>query len=76
MSKLRIQGENAFQILSHSFAVSPSTNGYTLQYSANGEEFTDWEEATPANETLVVNGLAKFMFFKLKGNSGYVDIQY
>lgn len=76
MSKIRVNNENAFQVLAHSFSVSPSTSGYVLQYSANGEEYTDWDEATPANENLVVNGVGKYMYFKLKGNTGNVDVQY
>lgn len=69
-----VEGENQFQILAHSFAVSPSNEGYTLAYSADGVNFTDWSEATPANETLVVNGIAKSMYFKLKGNNSNVII--
>lgn len=76
MGKKIISGEAPFQVLAHSFAVSPSASGYTLQYSANGEDYTDWSEATPANDTLVVNGVAKNMFFKLKGNTSEVEITY
>ena len=76
MAHIRVNGENAFQVLAHSFSVSPSAQGYTLQYSANGVDYTDYEEDTPANENLIVNGIGKFMFFKLKGNSSSVDVQY
>ena len=76
MSRLKIKGEQPFQILAHSFAVSPSAEGYTLNYSANGEEYTAWEEATPANDVLVVNGVAKLMYFKLVGNQSDVEINF
>lgn len=76
MAKIKINGEKPFQILAHSFSVSPSASGYTLQYSANGKDYTDWSENTPANENLVVNGIAKFMYFRLKNNTSEVDIQY
>lgn len=76
MSRLKITGEAPFQVLAHSFAISPSTEGYTLNYSANGVQYTPWEEATPANENLVVNGVAKMMYFKLVGNASDVDITY
>lgn len=76
MGNFKITGEKPFQILAHSFAVSPSSEGYTLNYSADGVHFTAWEEATPANETLVVNGVAKQMFFKLSGNASEVEITY
>lgn len=76
MSRLKITGEAPFQVLAHSFSCSPSAEGYTLNYSANGIDYTPWEEATPANETLVVNGVAKMMYFKLVGNASDVDITY
>ena len=76
MSRIKVKGEQPFQILAHSFAISPSSEGYTLNYSANGEEYTAWEGATPANEVLVVNGVAKLMYFKLVGNQSDVEINF
>ena len=76
MARIKITGEQPFQVLATSFAVSPSAEGYTLNYSANGVEYTAWEEATSANEVLVVNGVAKLMYFKLVGNASDVDINY
>ena len=76
MAKIKISGETPFQVLAHSFSVSPSTSGYLLQYSANGEQFTSYSKETPANENLIVNGIGKFMYFKLSGNTDTVDIQY
>ena len=76
MAEKTITGEVQFQVLAHSFAVSPSAEGYTLQYGVDGQNFTDWSEATPANENLVVNGIAKNMYFKLKGNNSTVIITY
>ena len=76
MAKLTINGEAAFQVLSHSFSVSPSSEGYTLQYSANGTEWTDYEEAVPADETLVVNDCAFGQYIKLSGNNSEVTVIY
>lgn len=76
MARIKVKGEESFQILAHSFAVTPSNEGYTLQYSATGEDFTDWVDPVPANETLVVNGCAKLMYFKLKGNNSDVEINF
>lgn len=76
MINLNVNGERVFQVLAHSFSVSPSAEGYTLAYSADGINFTDYEEATPANETLIVNGVNKGEFFKLKGNASQVVINY
>lgn len=75
MTKI-ITGEQPFQILAHSFSVSPSSEGYTLNFSANGTDYSAWSEATPANDTLVVNGIAKSMWFKLSGNNSEVSITY
>lgn len=71
-----IQAETPFQVLAHSFAISPSAEGYTLNYSANGTDYTAWAEATQANDTCVVNGAAKGMWFKLVGNKSEVEVNY
>lgn len=69
MNKMTINGEQMFSVLAHSFAVGQTSNGYTLMYSAGDGNFTAWEEETPANETLVVNDIAKGMIFYLSGNT-------
>ena len=71
-----INNEDAFQVLAHSFSLSPSSEGYTLAYSANGTDFTNYSEAVPANETLIVNGIAKGMFFKAVGNGSELALTY
>lgn len=73
---MKITGETIFYIPSNEFAISPSNEEYTLAYSADGVNFTNYEKATPAGETLVVNGIPKFMKFKLIGNNSTVTIQY
>ena len=75
MKKIVVTDEAAFSVLAHSFSVY-SDSSYTLNYSADGEHFTAWEESTPAGETLVVNGVAKGMYFYLDGNSGDAVIIY
>ena len=74
MAKKMIDGEAPFQVLAHSFGVSPSENGYTLEYSADGYDYTEWEEATPADENLFVINVPKCAYFRLKGNSGEVTV--
>ena len=73
---MKIQGEKPFQILAHSFAVSPSAEGYTLNYSADGIDFTAWADSTPADEVCMVINVAKGCYFKLVGNNSEVNIQY
>ena len=70
-----INGEAPFQVLSTAFAVHADVE-FTLQYSADGINYTDWGEATPQGETCVVNNFANGMYFKLKNNTGNATITY
>lgn len=72
----QITGEVPFQVLAHSFSVSPSESGYTLAYSADGISYTNHTAATPANEVLFVNGVPKNAWFRLIGNTGDITINY
>lgn len=76
MANKTISGETPFQVMAHSFSVSPSTSGYTLAYSADGIGYTNYSEATPANEVLIVNGVGNNMFFKAVGNTDSITITY
>ena len=76
MIQKTISGEQPVQILAHSVAFGPSAEGYTLHYSADGVNFTPYTEATPANETLMVNGLPKGVFLKLVGNASDVVVNF
>lgn len=72
-----ISGETPFQVCgAHSFSVSPSESGYTLAYSNDCETFTNYSESTPANETLLVNGVPNNVFWKLVGNTSTVQISW
>lgn len=73
---MKVEGSNSFSVPEKSFAVSPSAQGYVLKYSADGKNFTAYDEAVPANEVLVVNGVAKGMVYKLDGNTDTVFVQY
>ena len=76
MAMFKVSGETAFQVLSHSFSVSQSESGYTLNYSGDGIHWTAYDEATPANEDLIVNGIAFGQYIKLAGNTSEVTIIY
>jgi len=73
---IKVHGEAAFQVELPNFAISPSASGYTLNYSADGVNYSAWEEATAAGETLVVCGAAGGMFYKLVGNTANVTVTY
>ena len=76
MAQKKVHAETPFQVLAHSFAVSHAETSYTLEYSADGYDYTEWEESTPANETLFVVDIPKMTYFRLKGNTGDVVITY
>jgi len=72
--QLNITGETPFQVLAHSFSVSPSSEGYTVNYSADGVNYTAFTAATPANETLIANDCSWGQYIKLVGNASPVTI--
>lgn len=69
-------GETPFSVLANSFMVSPSAEGYTLEFSADGQNYTAWDEPTPANENLVVTNVPQECYYRLKGNKSTVTIKY
>ena len=73
---VKISGETAVQVQAHSFVVSQSESGYNLNYSGDGVNWTAYSEATPANEDLIVNGVAWGTYIKLVGNTGEVTINW
>lgn len=73
---IKVSGETPVQILAHSFIVSQSESGYTLNYSGDGISWTAYDEATPANEDLIVNFVAWGTYIKLAGNTSEVTINY
>lgn len=73
---MKITGEQVFAIRETNFGVSASNEEYTLNYSADGVNWTAWEASTPAGENLIVCNGAKGMRYKLVGNNSDVFIQY
>ena len=69
MAQKTISGENAFRSQRDSFGVGATSNGYTLSYSVDKETWTDFPQAVPAGENLIVNHIPVYMWFKLKGNT-------
>ena len=75
-TKKKVTNEEAFQVEASNFAISPSATGYTLNYSADGVNFTPWSEGTLADITQVVACAACGMYYKLVGNVGDVVITF
>lgn len=76
MATLKITGEQPFQVNAHSFIASPSATEYTFAYSADGKTYTNYTQSTPANENLIVFGVAFGTYCKLVGASGEIEIRY
>lgn len=68
MAKIKVNKEEAFQVPVSRFCVAATSEGYTLNFSADGVHFTPHTEGTLANKDQVVVGAAQGMFFKLAGN--------
>lgn len=72
--QIKVLDQERFKVAKNQFIVGPSANGYTLAYSADGVNFTEYTEATPAGENLIVNGVPQYAWCKLVGNQGEVDV--
>lgn len=70
MAAIKVSGEERFRAQKNQFAISPTTAGYTIAYSANGVDWTtDTDAVVPANENLVYLGAMQFGWYKMEGNS-------
>lgn len=68
--KRYVNGEEPFKCVKSTFAIGPTSNGYTLSFAVNKDSdvWTDWDEAVEADTNVVVNDATPFMYFKLTGN--------
>ena len=67
--KLTINKEEPFQVGAPIFCIGQTAEGYTLNYSVDGTNWTAWEEMTAAETDTVVTNAAASMYFKLAGNT-------
>lgn len=67
--KIKVNGETPFQVGASRFCIGQTAEGYTLNYSVDGTNWTAWEEMTAADTDQVVVNAAEGMYFKLAGNS-------
>ena len=69
MAAIKVSGEAKFRAQRNQFAIAPTSAGYTIAYSANGEDFTnDTDAVVPANENLVYLGAMTYGWYKMVGN--------
>lgn len=71
----KINGEQAFQILASSFVVSPSTEGYSLEVSADGFSFSPLFKVAP-NFVKMVTNVVNGAFYRCKGNASSLTINW
>lgn len=71
----KIQGQNPFQILSTNFSIGPSNEGYTLQISADGNDWSDLF-SVGANTTRMVTGVASGSYYRMNGNNSEVTVNW
>lgn len=71
----KIQGEAPFQVLTNNFSISPSKEGYTLQISADGVNYSNLF-SVGANVTRLVTGVAANSYYRLLGNNSEVSINW
>ena len=73
---MKILNEQKFGVPTESFAVGATSAGYTLEYSADGVNWTSLDKSTPANEVHLISGCPKNVFWRLKNNVGEALIQW
>lgn len=77
MAQIKVSGEQPFQVGASRFAIGQTADGYTLNFSVDGANWTPWSAATPAGTDQVVTNAAAGIYFKLAGNtSDNVDITF
>ena len=69
MAKKKISGEEVFQVGASRFCIGQTADGYTLNFSTDGVNFTPWTDGTLADTDQVVVNAAAGMYFKLAGNT-------
>lgn len=71
----KITGEAPFQVMSSNFSISPSQEGYTLQISADGKQYSNLF-SVGAGVTRLVTGVAANSYYRLLGNQSQVSINW
>lgn len=71
----KITGEAAFQVMASNFSISPSQEGYTLQISADGKQYSNLF-SVGAGVTRLVTGVAANSYYRLLGNQSQVSVNW
>lgn len=70
-----IKGEQPFQVLTDAFSIGPSNEGYTLQVSSDGFNYSDLFSVGP-NITRMVTGVASGSYYRMKNNASEVSVNW
>lgn len=73
--QIKINGEAPFQVLASNFSISPSNEGYTLQVSADGINFSDLF-AVGAGVTRMVTEVSNGSYFRCAGNQSAIVVNW
>lgn len=72
---IKISSEQPFQIMASAFIIGASQSGYTLQFSADGTNYSDLFSVGAGVERMVTN-VAANAYYKLRGNTSEVSVNY
>lgn len=73
--QIKILGNAPFQVLATNFSISPSAEGYTLQVSADGVNYSDLF-TVGAGVTRMVTGVASGSYYRCNGNQSEIQINW
>lgn len=71
----KINGNAPFQVLATNFSISPSNEGYTLQVSADGVNFSDLF-SVGAGVTRMITGVANGSYYRCNGNQSTILVNW
>lgn len=71
----QIKGEQPFQVLNNAFSISPSNEGYQLQISSDGFNYSTLF-SVGAGVTRLVTGVAAGSYYRLLGNDSDIVINW
>ena len=71
-----VKQNQVFSVPAEAFTIGVSTTPYTLQYSADGVNFSDYKTQIPADEVVLIGIAPKFVHWRLNGASDNVIVKW
>ena len=63
-----VNKETPFVVPAERFCIGQTSSGYTLQYSADGVNYTSWDEPCDAHRDVIVTNAVPGIYMRLSGN--------